>query len=174
MVLQWYSCITIQRWFVQTARSLGRACQLLLGWLSCVCDHAQSWVTHNHMDCPDCQQPLCMYHRRLSCSLTRLMYYPAWCHIVAVCMEQKRWVSMCLCSTAHSACVARASQLSTRCCLQRSLKACMVLADELLELLEREKKLGISSKDADPYIDAYLKAGAASTPDHIATEVGHH
>lgn len=70
-----------------------------------------------------------------------------------------------------SLCSMRRSSVSK---MLSSKQPCMVLADELLELLEREKKLGISSKDADPYIDAYLKAGAASTPDHIATEVGHH
>ncbi|KAL0038217.1 hypothetical protein WJX79_008741 [Trebouxia sp. C0005] len=42
--------------------------------------------------------------------------------------------------------------------------------DELLELLKREKELNVPSKDCDPYVDAYLKANAASTPDHIATE----
>lgn len=46
-----------------------------------------------------------------------------------------------------------------------------MLADELLELLRREKELNVSSEDSDPYVDAYLKAEAASTPDHIATEV---
>ena len=28
----------------------------------------------------------------------------------------------------------------------------------------------MASTDSDPAVDAYLKAGAASTPDHIATE----
>jgi hypothetical protein len=50
----------------------------------------------------------------------------------------------------------------------------MVLADELLELLKREKELKVTSEDSDPYVDAYLKANAASTPDHIATEAGRH
>ena len=50
----------------------------------------------------------------------------------------------------------------------------MLLADELLELLRREKELNVTSKDSDPYVDAYLKANAASTPDHIATEASHH
>ena len=44
-------------------------------------------------------------------------------------------------------------------------------ADELLELLKREKEQNVTTKDSDPYVDAYLKANAASTPDHIATEV---
>ncbi|KAL0035494.1 hypothetical protein WJX77_008879 [Trebouxia sp. C0004] len=42
--------------------------------------------------------------------------------------------------------------------------------DELLELLKRERELNVNSQDSDPYVDAYLKANAASTPDHIATE----
>ena len=54
--------------------------------------------------------------------------------------------------------------------LQLSVTA--ALADELLELLKREKELNVPSKDCDPYVDAYLKANAASTPDHIATEAG--
>lgn len=48
--------------------------------------------------------------------------------------------------------------------------AVQLLADELLELLRREQELNISSHDSDPHVDAYLKANAASTPDHIATE----
>ena len=48
-----------------------------------------------------------------------------------------------------------------------------LLADELLELLKREKELKVPSRDCDPYVDAYLKADAASTTDHIATEAGH-
>lgn len=50
---------------------------------------------------------------------------------------------------------------------------CMAPADELLELLKREKEQGVSSEGCDPYVDAYLKANAASTPDHIATEARH-
>ncbi len=49
--------------------------------------------------------------------------------------------------------------------------ACMVRADELHELLKREQEQNINSTDSDPAVDAYLKANAASTPDHIATEV---
>ena len=48
----------------------------------------------------------------------------------------------------------------------------MLLADELLELLKREKDLGMSSEDLDPYVDAYMKADAVCTPHHIATQVG--
>ncbi|KAL0031878.1 hypothetical protein WJX79_002852 [Trebouxia sp. C0005] len=42
--------------------------------------------------------------------------------------------------------------------------------DELHELLRREKEQGITVTDSDPAVDAYLKANAASTPDHIATQ----
>ncbi|KAL3132996.1 hypothetical protein ABBQ38_006905 [Trebouxia sp. C0009 RCD-2024] len=42
--------------------------------------------------------------------------------------------------------------------------------DELHELLRREREQNVTSTDSDPAVDAYLKAGAASTPDHIATE----
>jgi len=44
-------------------------------------------------------------------------------------------------------------------------------ADELHELLRREEEQGITMTDSDPAVDAYLKANAASTPDHIATQV---
>ncbi len=44
-------------------------------------------------------------------------------------------------------------------------------ADELHELLRREEEQGITVTDSDPAVDAYLKANAASTPDHIATQV---
>lgn len=76
--------------------------------------------------------------------------------------------------------------MSASCCLLGSIAiqfqiwsfevkiySCLAPADELLELLKREKELGVSSGDSDPYVDAYLKANAASTPDHIATEAGH-
>ena len=43
-------------------------------------------------------------------------------------------------------------------------------ADELHELLRREKEQNVTSTDSDPAVDAYLKANAASSPDHIATE----
>lgn len=39
--------------------------------------------------------------------------------------------------------------------------------------MKREKELNVTSKDCDPYVDAYLKANAAATPDDIATEAGH-
>ncbi|DBA97183.1 TPA: hypothetical protein ACH3X1_014944 [Trebouxia sp. C0004] len=42
--------------------------------------------------------------------------------------------------------------------------------DELHELLRREEEQGITVTDSDPAVDAYLKANAASTPDHIATQ----
>ena len=43
-------------------------------------------------------------------------------------------------------------------------------ADELHELLRREQEQNINITDSDPAVDAYLKANAASSPDHIATE----
>ena len=58
--------------------------------------------------------------------------------------------------------------------LPLQLSITTVLADELLELLKREKELNVPSKDCDPYVDGYLKANAVSTPDHIATEASHH
>ena len=48
------------------------------------------------------------------------------------------------------------------------------VVDELHELLKREKEQNTKSSDSDPAVDAYLKANAASTPDHIATEVSIH
>lgn len=44
-------------------------------------------------------------------------------------------------------------------------------ADELHELLRREQEQNVKSTDSDPAVDAYLKANAASSPDHIATEI---
>ena len=49
----------------------------------------------------------------------------------------------------------------------------MTCADELHELLRREEEQGVTVTDSDPAVDAYLKANAASTPDHIATQVRH-
>lgn len=43
-------------------------------------------------------------------------------------------------------------------------------ADELHELLRREQEQNVTTTDSDPAVDAYLKANAASSPDHIATE----
>lgn len=51
--------------------------------------------------------------------------------------------------------------------MTKQLRACV---DELHELLRREREQNVTSTDSDPAVDAYLKAGAASTPDHIATE----
>ena len=47
----------------------------------------------------------------------------------------------------------------------------MPYADELHELLRREQEQNITSTDSNPAVDAYLKANAASSPDHIATQV---
>ena len=39
------------------------------------------------------------------------------------------------------------------------------------ELLKREEEQNIKNTDSDPDVDAYLKANAASSPDHIATDI---
>ena len=47
---------------------------------------------------------------------------------------------------------------------------CCLCADELHELLQKEKEQGVQP-DSEHAVDAYLKASDADTPDRVITEV---
>ena len=50
------------------------------------------------------------------------------------------------------------------------MQQCWLSADELHELLQKEKEQGVQP-DSEHAVDAYLKANVADTPDKVITEV---